>query len=129
MRHKSAFLQQGGPLGPDDLGYISLHLGVQGGIPTSHSLIHPAPKLDFFWMQQIARSSVVPHLPSLAHCMYCIIKLLFAEFQALLKIAAGFLIIAMRVSHRPFCRCKLLSRRILLLYAVFRESFLRGMPK
>ena len=126
MRHKSAFLQQGGSLGPDDVGTISLHLWVEGGISTSHSLLHPVPKLDFFWRQQVALSSVVPHLPSLAHCMYCIIILLVAEFQTLLEFAAGFLFIAMRVSHRPFCCRELLSLGILLLYAVFRESLLRG---
>ena len=107
MRHKSAFLQQGGPLGPDDLGYISLHLGVQGGIPTSQALLHLVPKTGLFLEE--ASSSVVP---SLAHCMYCIITLPLAEFQTLLKFAAGFLIIAMRVSHRSCCRRKLLSRWI-----------------
>ena len=65
MGHKSAFLQQGGPLGPDDLEYVSLHVGVEGGIPPSHSLLHPVPKLDFFWRQQVVRSS----LPSRIACI------------------------------------------------------------
>ena len=87
-------------------------------------LLHLVPKTGLFLEE--ASSSVVP---SLAHCTYCIIICLIAEFQTLLKIVAGFLIISMRISHRSCCRRKLLSRGILLLYAAFRESFLRGIKK
>ena len=95
MRHKSAFLQQGGPLGSDNLGTLSMHVGVEGGIPNSHS---PSNSKTALFLEA-ASSSVVP---SLVHCTFCVIMLLLAEFQTLLKMTVRFLIIAMRVSHRPF---------------------------
>ena len=120
MRYKSPFLQQEGCL--DLTVWESCAFSGLKGIPTSHS---PSSFKSGLFLEAV-NSSVVP---SLTYCRYCVITLLLAVFQTLLKMAAGLLIIAMCISHLPFIHYELLSRWILLLYAVFRESILLGIHK